>query len=87
MDKPSRLELRMATRPKHLEYINGPGVKERFVIGGPILSEDRETMLGSFFILEVTDRAAAEAHIEGDPYCKAGLFESVVIRPFRKVLP
>jgi hypothetical protein len=29
--------------------------------------------------------AAAEAFAAADPYAKAGLFESVVIRPFRTV--
>jgi hypothetical protein len=31
------------------------------------------------------DRAAAETFIMADPYAKAGLFESVVIRPMRIV--
>ncbi len=31
----------------------------------------------------VADRAAAEAIAAGDPYAKAGLFESVEIRAFR----
>ena len=40
---------------------------------------------GSLLILDVADRAEAEAFAAGDPYAKAGLFESAVIRPFRQV--
>ncbi len=85
MDKPNRNDLRMATRSKHIEY--NSGFRDRILIGGPILSEDNQTMIGTFFVLEVPDRGVAEAHFENDPYFKADLFESVVIRPFRKTLP
>jgi hypothetical protein len=84
-DKPNSVALRMATRPEHLKYIDAH--KSKFVIGGPQLTDDEQTMIGSFFVLEVPDRAAAETHIQNDPYTKAGLFESTIIRAFRKVLP
>jgi uncharacterized protein YciI len=44
-------------------------------------------MNGSVLILDFEDRAQADAFAAGDPYANAGLFESVVIRPWRKVLP
>jgi uncharacterized protein YciI len=84
-DKPNSTALRLATRPDHLKYIDAHRAK--FVIGGPALAEDGQTMLGSVFIMEHADRTAAEAYAAADPYAKAGLFESVVIRPFKKVLP
>jgi uncharacterized protein YciI len=40
---------------------------------------------GSLLVVEAADRAAAEAFAAADPYAKAGLFESVVVRPFRAV--
>jgi uncharacterized protein YciI len=40
---------------------------------------------GSMLVVEAADRAEAEAFAAADPYAKAGLFESVVIRPFRAV--
>ena len=40
---------------------------------------------GSLLIIDVADRAEAAGFAEGDPYAKAGLFESTVIRPFRPV--
>ena len=43
-------------------------------------------MCGSLVILEVEDLAAAEAWAAGDPYANAGLFSSVEIRPWKKVI-
>ena len=43
-------------------------------------------MTGSLIVLEVPDIAAARAWAEADPYAKAGLFDSVSIREWRKVI-
>jgi uncharacterized protein YciI len=43
-------------------------------------------MAGSLVILDVADRAAAEAWAAGDPYAKAGLFAQVAIRPWNRVV-
>ena len=43
-------------------------------------------MCGSLVILEVEDMAAAEGWAENDPYTKAGLFESVELIPWKKVI-
>jgi uncharacterized protein YciI len=42
-------------------------------------------MNGSVFIIEFDTQAEAEEFAANDPYGKAGLFESVIIRPFKKV--
>ena len=41
-------------------------------------------MAGSLIIVEADDLAAAEAFNAADPYAKAGLFERVEIRAFRR---
>jgi len=79
IDKPNSLALRMANREAHLAYAGGLGVVR---LGGPFLDENGD-MAGSLIVLEVEDRAAAEAFAAGDPYGKAGLFERVEIRPWR----
>ena len=81
-DKPGALELRMATRPAHLEYVARHAMS--LVLVGPLLTPEG-TPAGSLFIVDLPDRAAAEAFAAGDPYAGAGLFESTVIRPFRTV--
>lgn len=84
-DKPNSRELRMATRAAHLEHARK--VADRMLVGGPLLADDGETMIGSLLIIDLPDRAAAEALMAEDPYVTAGLFDSVTIRPYKKVLP
>ncbi|MEO0773881.1 MAG: YciI family protein, partial [Pseudomonadota bacterium] len=52
---------------------------------GPLLN-DAGDMCGSLVVLDVPDMAAAEAFVAGDPYGKAGLFESVELIPWNKVI-
>ena len=44
-------------------------------------------VIGSLLLMEFPSRADAERFSAGDPYRKAGLFQSVAITPWRKVLP
>ncbi|WP_439552918.1 YciI family protein [Falsiroseomonas sp.] len=81
-DKPASLALRMETRPAHVEYLKQHAAS--FVLVGPVLDAEGKPC-GSLLVVDVADRAAAEAFAAGDPYAKAGLFESAVIRPFRTV--
>ena len=81
IDKAGALELRMANRPDHIDFLKANAAAVKFA--GPYLSEDGEAMTGSLIILEIADRAAAEAFAEADPYAIAGLFESREIRPWK----
>jgi hypothetical protein len=81
-DRPGALELRMATRPEHLAYLESE--QARLVLVGPVLDPAGQPC-GSLLVVDVADRAAAEAFAAADPYARAGLFESAVIRPFRLV--
>ncbi len=85
LDKPDHGQLRAENRPAHIEYLNAN--LAHMLLAGPFLSEDGERPVGSLLILEFDDQGQARAFAEGDPYALAGLFESVTIRPFRKVLP
>ena len=81
-DKPGHLEVRKANRDAHLSYIAETGV---VAMAGPFLTDAGE-MIGSLVVLDVADRAAAEGWAAGDPYAKAGLFERVEIRAWKKVV-
>ncbi len=83
-DKPNSAEIRTGNRPEHLDYLKGFG--EQIVAGGATLSDDGESMTGSFLLIDVADRTAAEAFAAGDPFAKAGLFEKTEIRRWRKVI-
>ncbi|HEX3349100.1 MAG TPA: YciI family protein [Acetobacteraceae bacterium] len=79
-DRPGALDLRLATRPQHLAYLQT--YAQKLVYAGALLDLDNRPS-GSLLIVDVEDRAAAEGFAEGDPYAKASLFESAVIRPYR----
>ena len=76
--------MRAATRPAHLEYAKGLG--DRLIVAGPTLDDDDKSMNGSVFVIEAADRVEAEALTAEDPYEKAGLFESKIVRPFMEVV-
>ena len=81
-DKPGALQVRIDTRAAHLEYIAATGVVE---MAGPFLDEAGQ-MCGSLVILEVPDLAAAQGWADNDPYAKAGLFASVTLSGWKKVI-
>ena len=81
-DKPGALQIRLDTRSEHLAYLEQTGVVEQ---AGPFLNEAGD-MCGSLLILEVADLAAAQAWADNDPYAKAGLFESVSIQAWKRVI-
>lgn len=85
LDKPGQQALRAATHPAHLAYMTG--FADKVVVAGPMLEDDGETMCGSMIVIDLEDRAAAESFSRNDPYTQAGLFESVSIRRWKKVLP
>lgn len=81
LDRPNSQTLRAANRQAHLDYADASGA---VVMAGPFLDDDG-AMTGSLLVLDLPDRAAAEAWAAGDPYAKAGLFETVTIRAWKKV--
>lgn len=81
-DKPGSLAVRQASRPTHLDYLRNREADLHFA--GPLLDPEGNPC-GSLLLIEAADRAAAESFAAGDPYAKAGLFESTVIRPIRQV--
>jgi uncharacterized protein len=83
LDKPNSSALRQATRPTHLAYLEA--FTDRIVYGGGLVDKDGQTVIGSLLVVNLPDRAAAQKFSDGDPYAKAGLFQSVAIHPTRKV--
>ena len=80
LDKPDSSALRQATRPAHLDYVVS---QDCLQIGGPLIGDDGETMIGSMMVLSVADKAAAQAFVDNDPYTKAGLFAQVEIHAWK----
>ena len=84
-DKPGHAAVRADNRDAHLHYLGG--FADQVFAAGPTLDDGGAGMTGSLIIMEFEDGAAAEAFSRDDPYARAGLFESVVVRPWRRVLP
>lgn len=82
-DKPGHLEVRKANRDAHLAHIASTG--GAILQAGPFLDEAGE-MCGSLLVYDAPDRATVEAWCAADPYAKAGLFRSVEIRAWKKVV-
>ena len=85
LDKPNALDVRLANRPAHLDFAKS--FLDQILIGGPLLSDDGNGMIGSLFVVDFPDHAACVAKFATDPYAVAGLFQSVTITPYRKVFP
>ena len=84
LDKAGHLPVRMENRPAHVEFLKSLG--EKLFAAGGILNE-KEEMCGSIVIFDVADKTEVEAIAANDPYAKAGLFASVTIDRWNKVLP
>jgi len=73
--------IRAANRSNHLEWAGKLG--DRLRVGGPLLSDDGEQMIGSLLIIEAESLESLRAEMAEDPYAKAGLFERVTLTPFK----
>lgn len=81
-DKPNHLHLRTATRPAHLAYIAATGVVD---LAGPFVSDTGE-MNGSLIVLNMDTINQAREWAENDPYAKAGLFASVTVTEWKRMI-
>jgi uncharacterized protein YciI len=77
-DKPGHLEVRQKNRPAHLAFLETITVKA----AGPF-TDEAGSPTGSLVIIEAKDMADAKAIAGHDPYARAGLFQSVEIRPWK----
>ena len=83
LDKQGGLDLRLKTRPVHLEYLKSQA--HRLFAAGPVLSDDGKAPIGSLLLVEAKDEADLKVFLAGDPYDKVGLFQTLTISPWRKV--
>ncbi len=91
-DRPDSLAGRLAARPAHLARLNALKDSGRLLLAGPLPAIDAEDpgpagFTGSLIVAEFESVDAARAWADADPYLEAGVYESVRVSPFRKVLP
>ncbi|MCO5064393.1 MAG: YciI-like protein [Rhizobiaceae bacterium] len=83
-DKPGHLQVRLDTRPAHVEYLNMLNTEGTLKFAGPFLGDDGKPN-GSLVVVEAGDHAAAAAIAAADPYAQASLFETVEIKAWNWV--
>ncbi len=91
-DVPNSLPIRKETRPAHIERLNALRDEGRLILAGPhpaIDSEDpgEEGFSGTLVVAEFASLQEAQSWADADPYTVAGVFSSVTVKPFKKVLP
>lgn len=82
-DKPDAATLRAENRPAHLDYLKDTAACVNQA--GPLLN-DAGGMIGSLIILDVADMDVAQHWADADPYAKAGLFASVTLTEWKRVI-
>jgi uncharacterized protein len=85
LDRPGMVARRRATRAAHLEYMIQNN--DKLVFGGPLDEPSDGHSVGSVYVLDLPDMAASWDFLAAEPYYRAGLFESVIVRPFRQMAP
>lgn len=82
-DKPGTTELREQLRADHRAYFKPNLLADavpHLVQAGPLcVSDNDDTNLASFMILEATSLDEVVRFHDGDPFTKAGLYDSVYI--------
>ncbi len=84
-DHEGALELRARTRPAHLEYLK-PFV-DKILFAGPFLEDAGDNSIGGLIVIDLPSLEEAKKFAVRDPYALAGLFHSVEVIPWRKVIP
>lgn len=91
-DVPDSLDRRLAARPAHLERLQALQQAGRLLLAGPFPAIDSPDpgpagFSGSLIVAEFDSLADAQIWADADPYVAAGVYASVSVRPFKKVLP
>lgn len=79
-DNPGALQTRMDARPAHVEWLKAGPVQ----LAGPLIEAGE--MRGSLLVIEADGIGAAKDWVAGDPYKAAGLFASVEVIEWKKVI-
>ena len=91
-DSANSLKDRLRVRPPHLERLGVLQEQGRVALAGPLPAIDDENpgdagFTGSLIVAEFESLEAAKTWINADPYVTEGVFETVVVKPFKKVIP
>ncbi|WP_299788449.1 YciI family protein [uncultured Shewanella sp.] len=91
-DVENSLEKRLSARPEHLARLQLLADEGRLLVAGPHPAVDSETpgeagFTGSLVVADFASLEDAQAWADQDPYIAAGVYEKVIVKPFKRVLP
>jgi len=91
-DVAGSLERRLATRPAHLARLETLQAEGRLILAGPLPAIDAPDpgpagFTGSLIVAEFESLEDARRWADADPYCNAGVYERVEVKPFKRVFP
>lgn len=91
-DRPGSLDARLAAREGHLARLRTLLEEGRLLLAGPRPAIDSEDpgpagFQGSLVVAGFESLEEARGWAEADPYLAAGVYESVEVTPFKRVMP
>ncbi len=91
-DHENSLDSRLAARPAHLERLTALKNQGRLILAGPLPAIDSEDpgpagFSGSLIVAEFNSLEDAQQWADADPYAHAGVYQNVIVKPFKYVLP
>ncbi len=91
-DVENSLAKRLSVRPAHIERLTILKNQGRLVLAGPHPAIDNDDpgeagFTGSLVVAEFDCLEDAQTWADADPYLASGAYESVSVKPFKKVLP
>ena len=91
-DVENSLKSRLKVREQHLARLEVLQNEGRLLVAGPMPAIDSENpdamgFTGSTIIADFPSLTQAKEWVNSDPYMIEGVYKSVIVKPFRKVLP
>jgi len=91
-DIENSLKKRKSARPDHVARLNQLKDEGRLILAGPHPAIDsidpgEAGFTGSLIVAEFENLKVARSWADADPYVAAGVYSSVVVKNFNKVLP
>jgi uncharacterized protein YciI len=83
-DQPGRAALRGELAEAHWSFMDG--YADAMIARGPTLTADRLAATGSMHMVDLPDTEAARRFAYDEPYCRAGVYQEVLVRRWRNGL-
>ena len=91
-DREDSLQSRLAARPAHMARLEALLDQGRLLLAGPRPALDTADpgpagFLGSLIVAQFDSLGEAQSWADADPYIESGVYESVEVSPFNRVMP